>query len=123
VTATPTFNGLPVLAQPCWPPVGSGALELADADRLATLFKAVADPTRLRLLSLVTARQAKEACVCELVEPVGLSQGTVSHHLKILVEAGILTREQRGKWAYYAVVQERLDALAAALTGAEADSA
>jgi ArsR family transcriptional regulator len=120
VTATPTFNGLPVLTQqPCCPPVVSGTLEPADADRLAKLFKAVADPTRLRLLSLVTARQDKEACVCELIEPVGLSQGTVSHHLKILVDAGILTREQRGKWAYYAVAQERLDALAAALTGSE----
>lgn len=119
VTATPTFNSLPVLTQPCCPPVVSGALESADADRLAKLFKAVADPTRLRLLSLVTARPDKEACVCELIEPVGLSQGTVSHHLRVLVDAGILTREQRGKWAYYAVVQERLNALAAALTGSE----
>jgi ArsR family transcriptional regulator, arsenate/arsenite/antimonite-responsive transcriptional repressor len=121
VTATPTFNGLPDLTQPCCPPIMSGTLEPSDAELLARLFKAVADPTRLRLLSLVTARPDKEACVCELIEPVGLSQGTVSHHLKVLVDAGILTRDQRGKWAYYAVVEERLDALAVALTGSEPD--
>jgi len=66
----------------------------------------------LRLISLVAAHQNAEACVCELTDPVGLSQPTVSHHLKILVDAGILTREQRGKWAYYRLLPEILNTLA-----------
>jgi ArsR family transcriptional regulator, arsenate/arsenite/antimonite-responsive transcriptional repressor len=87
---------------------------------LATGFKALADPTRLRLISLVAAAHANaEARVCELTDPVGLSQPTVSHHLKILVDAGILTREQRGKWAYYRLVPGALDALAALITSPE----
>lgn len=114
---TSTRTDVPVLTQPCCPPVVAGVLAPDDAERLARLFKAVADPTRLRLLSLVAARDDKEACACELIDPVGLTQGTVSHHLKILVDAGILTREQRGKWAFYAVVPESLNALAGALTG------
>ena len=83
-----------------------------EADQLARTLKALADPTRLRLLSMVAAHQSGEACVCELIEPVGLSQGTVSHHMKVLVDAGFLTREQRGKWAYYAVVPGALEAIA-----------
>jgi ArsR family transcriptional regulator len=79
-------------------------------------MKALADPTRLRLVSMVAAHQDGEACVCELTEPLGLTQPTISHHLKILVDAGIFTRTQRGRWAYYAIAQERLNALAAALT-------
>ena len=74
------------------------------------------DPTRLRLISLVAAHEDAEACVCELTEPVGLSQPTVSHHLKILVDAGILTRDQRGIWAYYRLVPGSLNALAALIT-------
>jgi ArsR family transcriptional regulator len=84
----------------------------AEAETLAAGFKALADPTRLRLISLVAAHEDAEACVCELTDPVGLSQPTVSHHLKILVDAGILTREQRGKWAYYQLVPETLNAVA-----------
>ncbi len=80
---------------------------------MAIGFKALADPARLRLISLVAAHADAEACVCELTDPVGLSQQTVSHHLKILVDAGILTREQRGKWANYRLVPGALDALAA----------
>lgn len=82
-----------------------------DADRLAVSLKAVADPTRLRLLSLLAARPDGEACVCEMTDPVALTQGTVSHHLKILVDAGLLTREQRGKWAFYRLVPDALTAL------------
>jgi ArsR family transcriptional regulator len=104
------------LADPtCCAPVMNGVLAQADAERLAQLLKAVADPTRLRLLSIVAAQDGAEACVCELTEPVGLTQGTVSHHLRVLVEAGILTREQRGRWAFYTVVDDALNSLAAAL--------
>jgi ArsR family transcriptional regulator len=83
-----------------------------EAATLAAGFKALSDPARLRLISLVAAHADQEACVCDLTEPVGLSQPTVSHHLKLLVEAGILTREQRGKWAYYKLVPDTLDTLA-----------
>jgi ArsR family transcriptional regulator, arsenate/arsenite/antimonite-responsive transcriptional repressor len=96
----------------CCSPVTSGILTRTEADQLARTLKALADTTRLRLLSIVASHENGEACVCELIDPVGLSQGTVSHHMKILVEAGFLTREQRGKWAYYAVVPEALAALA-----------
>jgi ArsR family transcriptional regulator len=96
----------------CCSPVTSDILTHAEADQLARTLKALADTTRLRLLSMVAAHENGEACVCELIDPVGLSQGTVSHHMKILVAAGFLTREQRGKWAYYAVVPEALASLA-----------
>jgi ArsR family transcriptional regulator len=91
-------------------------IQLAEAETLAERFKALGDPTRLRLISLVAAHEDAEACVCELTEPVGLSQPTVSHHLKILVEAGVLNREQRGKWAYYRLVPETLNVLAELIT-------
>ena len=96
----------------CCSPVTSGILTHTEADQLGRTLKALADTTRLRLLSIVASHENGEACVCELIDPVGLSQGTVSHHLKILVEAGFLTREQRGKWAYYTVVPEALASLA-----------
>ena len=95
--------------------VTSGAMDAASADRLARAFKALADPTRVRLLSIIAAQPGCEACVCDLTSPVGLSQPTVSHHMKQLMDAGLVTREQRGKWAYYAVVPETLSALSAAL--------
>ena len=79
---------------------------------MATGFKALADPTRLRLISLVAAHADAETCVCELTDPVGLSQPTVSHHLKILVDAGLLTRTKRGTWSYYALVPGALPMLA-----------
>ncbi len=88
----------------------------AEAETLATSLKAVADPVRLRLISLVAAHADAEACVCDLTDPVGLSQPTVSHHLKVLVDAGILTREQRGRWAYYRLVPETLSTIARLLT-------
>ena len=96
----------------CCAPVTTGVLTVGEADQLAHVLKGLADPTRLRLLSIVAAHDSGEACVCELIDPLGLTQGTVSHHLKILVEAGFLTREQRGKWAYYAVVPGALESLA-----------
>ena len=97
-------------------------IQPAEAETLAEGFKALGDPTRLRLISLVASHQDAEACVCELTDPVGLSQPTVSHHLKILVDTGILTREQRGKWAYYRLVPEVLNVLAALITTPTAQS-
>jgi ArsR family transcriptional regulator len=79
-----------------------------EAERQATLLKAVADPARLQLLSIVRASESGEACVCDMADAVGLSQPTVSHHLKVLVEAGVLTRERRGTWAWYTLVPEQL---------------
>ncbi len=82
-----------------------------DALVLAARFKAIGEPTRLRLLSLVASHENAEACVCDLTAPVGLSQGTVSHHLKVLVDAGLLTRSKRGTWSFYALVPGALDSL------------
>ncbi|WP_437583421.1 ArsR/SmtB family transcription factor [Paramicrobacterium sp. CJ85] len=83
-----------------------------DAERLARQLKALADPTRLKLLSIVAASEAAEACVCDLTDPVGLSQPTVSHHLRVLTEAGFLTRTKRGTWSYYRLVREALEGTA-----------
>lgn len=103
----------------CCSPVTGSALSVADAERLATMFKALGDPTRVRLLSLIAAHDGAEACICDLTDPVGLSQPTVSHHMRQLVDAGLVTRDQRGKWAYFRVVDSTLDALSQALrTGA-----
>ena len=92
-------------------PLLQGPLAAEDAETLARALKVLADPARLRLLSLIHAQPEGEACVCHLTEPVGLSQPTVSHHLKVLVQAGLLEREQRGSWAYFRVVPEPLAAL------------
>lgn len=100
----------------CCNPMTDGVLEPEHAERLARLFKALGDPTRVRLVSLIAAHPGGEACVCDLTAPVGLSQGTVSHHLKLLVDAGLITREQRGRWSYYRVLDSTLDALAGTLT-------
>ena len=100
----------------CCSPITGQVLDAAAAGRLANVLKALAEPTRLRLMSLIAAHDDAEACVCDLTDPVGLSQPTVSHHLKILVDAGLLDREQRGKWAYYRLVPGALDALAAMLS-------
>ncbi len=89
------------------------AMDSTQAEATAALLKAVADPVRLRLLSLIRASKGQEACVCDLTPAVGLSQPTVSHHLKVLTEAGLLTRERRGTWAWFRVVPSRLDDLAA----------
>ena len=102
----------------CCQPVTAGVLDESDADDLAAAFKALADPARLRLLSLVAASESGEACACDLVGPVGRSQPTVSHHLAMLVEAGLLTRDKRGRWAWYRVVPERLAALQSVLAPA-----
>ena len=102
-------------AIPCCPPVLHTTLEKRDAEELASTLKALADPVRLRVLSFIASQPTGEACVCHVTEPVGLSQPTVSHHLKVLHGAGILEREKRGAWVYYRVVRERLEAVRAAL--------
>lgn len=95
-----------------------GALSTDQAETMARVFKALSDPTRVRLLSLIAAGDGGEACICDLTEPVGLSQPTVSHHMSKLVSAGLATREQRGKWAYYRVVPEMLELSARGLYSA-----
>lgn len=99
----------------CCTPLTEGVLDERQADELAGVFKVLADPARLRLLSMVASAPAGETCACDLVGPVGRSQPTVSHHLSLLVEAGLLSREKRGRWAWYRVVPERLDGVRDAL--------
>jgi ArsR family transcriptional regulator, arsenate/arsenite/antimonite-responsive transcriptional repressor len=93
------------------PPLLQEPLAPSDAEQLAGALKAIADPARLRLLSLIQSQPSHEACVCHLTEPLGLSQPTVSHHLKVLLQAGLVEREQRGSWAYFRVREEPLAAL------------
>ena len=102
-------------ATACCAPVLTGRLEAPEAAELATLFRALGDPGRLRLLSFLAAQPGGEACVCNLTEPLGLSQPTVSHHLKVLTEAGLLERERRATWIYYRLRLERLQQLCDAL--------
>lgn len=92
-------------------PLSEEPLGAVEAEQLAAALKVIADPARLRLLSLIQAQIGGEACACNLQEPLGLSQPTVSHHLKLLLDAGLLEREQRGRWAYFRVVPDQLRAL------------
>ena len=104
------------LVDACCAPLLREPLTPGQAADLARMLKALADPTRLRLVSMVAAHEGGEACVCDLTEPLGLTQPTVSHHLKILVDAGIFTRDKRGVWAYYALVPATLEALSSVLS-------
>jgi ArsR family transcriptional regulator len=98
----------------CCAPLAEEPLDKHQAAQLAEWFRVLGDPTRLRLLSIIASMG--EACAaCDLVEPIGVSQPTVSHHLKVLHEAGLVEREKRGRWVYYRVVLERLAALSNAL--------
>ena len=101
----------------CCAPVMTSALAEDEAESLAGAFKVLADPVRLRLLSLIANAPDGEACSCDLVDLLGRSQPTVSHHLSVLTDAGLLTREQRGKWAWFRVVPARLSILRDALAG------
>lgn len=119
--AATTRRALPLLTQDavaCCPPLSSAPLSEADAEVLAGRLKALADPARLRLMSLVLASDAGEGCICDLTDPLGLSQPTVSHHMRVLVDAGLLEREKRGRWAYFRPVPGAMDALAAVLAAA-----
>ncbi|HKJ57487.1 MAG TPA: metalloregulator ArsR/SmtB family transcription factor [Nitriliruptoraceae bacterium] len=99
----------------CQPLQAERALDADDAATLAAAFKALSDPVRLQLVSLVASAAAGEACACDLPQAVDRSQSTVSHHLSILVEAGILHREQRGRWAWFTLDADMLGQLSAAL--------
>ena len=101
------------------PPLLAGPLDAAEAASLAGALKVLAEPARLRLLSLIQSQPSGEACVCHLTEPLGLTQPTVSHHLKVLLEAGLVERERRGSWAYFRVVPGPLEALRDVLGGAD----
>ena len=96
----------------CCTPIGSG-LDQREAEELGSILKTLADPARLRILSIMAS--ADELCGCDLEEPLGLSQPTVSHHLKQLREAGLVASERRGKWIYHRLVPERFDEIRAAL--------
>lgn len=106
----------PAVDASCCAPSAKPTLSADEAQQSALVFKALADPNRLRLLSIVKAGASGEACVCDLTEPLGLGQPTVSHHLKILVEAGLLNREKRGTWAYYSLVPGALEKAAGLLS-------
>jgi ArsR family transcriptional regulator len=114
-----TTSLLPVVdVTACCAPLTRRTLPAENAEGLARSLKALADPTRLRLISIVAASAGQEACACDLTVPVGLSQPTVSHHLKVLTDAGFLTRTQRGTWAYFSLVPGALDSVARLLVSA-----
>lgn len=104
----------PVTDPPCYPSVVEAPLSEVDAEALARLHSALADPVRLRLISLIAA--AGELCSCDLLEPLGKSQPTVSHHTKILAEAGLISGDKRGRWVYWSVTESRADFVRLALT-------
>src|ERR1043165_7758000 len=113
-----TYVGVAVAEKmmPNLSPLTGEPMERADPERLAGVLKALADPARLRLLSLIQSSPDGEACVCDLTAPLGLSQPTVSHHLRILTESGLLEREKRGVWAYYRLVPSAIATIADLLT-------
>jgi ArsR family transcriptional regulator, arsenate/arsenite/antimonite-responsive transcriptional repressor len=96
---------------PCCPPLLSGKLTPEEAIQLAAVFRVLGEPVRLQMLSLIAAQSNQEVCACELVESMGLSQPTISHHLKVMYAAGLLEKERRGTWIYYRIVQNRLVAV------------
>ena len=97
----------------CCAPLSAPALSDEQATATAELFKALGDPARVRLVNLLAANGGEAACMCDLIAPVGLAQPTVSHHMRKLVEAGLVDREQRGKWAYFSLKREAVETLAA----------
>ena len=107
----------PVQTVACCSPLVQEPMSAQQAEQVAPLLKALADPVRLRLLSLVAARAGEEACVCDLNDAFDLSQPTISHHLKVLHEAGLLDRSKRGVWVYYAVRREALADLGSLIGG------
>ena len=95
----------------CCAPLGAPTLSDEEAEATAELFKALGDPARVRLVNLLATAE-EPVCMCELIEPLGLAQPTVSHHAKKLVEAGLVEREQRGKWAYFSLKRDAVEKLA-----------
>lgn len=113
----PVVDACPIDAVSCCAPLSTAPLDADDAVGLATVLKAIADPARLRVISMLAA--SGEACVCDLTEPLGLSQPTVSHHLKTLTDAGLVRREKRGVWAYFSLVPGALDGVGRLLSTAD----
>jgi len=109
------LDAAPATAVACCAPLVAEPLAPEEAVALAGVLKALADPARLRIVSMLAAHENGEACVCDLTEPLGLSQPTVSHHMKTLVEAGLVRREKRGVWAYFSLVPGALDGVARVL--------
>src|SRR5712671_2891609 len=103
----------PVETAACCSPLSAQPLSMEQAEQVAPLLKALADPVRLRLLSLVASHEGGEACICDLNEAFDLSQPTISHHMKVLHEAGLVDRDKRGVWVYYRVRPQALSSLAA----------
>ena len=95
----------------CCVPLSAPVLSLQDAVRTAELFKALGDPARVRIVNLLAQSSEEQVCVCDLVEPLGLSQPTVSHHMKKLLDVGLVDREQRGKWAYFTLNRAAIERL------------
>jgi ArsR family transcriptional regulator len=108
-----TLTLTPAQAVACCPPLSREPLSREAAERIAAQFKALADPVRLRLMSLVASHEGGEACVCDLTDAFELSQPTISHHMKVLHEAGLVERDKRGVWVYYRASTAALSALAA----------
>jgi ArsR family transcriptional regulator len=106
-----------IATEACCAPLLAAPLDIDGADELASMFKALADPVRLRLLSLIAASPGGCACSCDLEEPVGKSQPTVSHHLSVLADAGLITKAKQGRWVFCSIVPERLAVIRDALAG------
>jgi ArsR family transcriptional regulator len=104
MTATETIQ--------CCAPLGADVLSDEEAEATAALFKALADPARVRIVNMLATSGGGPVCVCHMIEPLGLSQPTVSHHMKRLLDAGLVEREQRGKWAYFSLEPEAVEKLA-----------
>lgn len=101
---------------------GVSRLDIAQADELAGRLGALADPVRLQMLSIIASASGGEVCACDFVGPIGKSQPTVSHHLKVLAEAGLVTGDKRGRWVWYALATGGIDAVVDALSGVVAES-
>jgi ArsR family transcriptional regulator len=120
VSKSSTLTLTPVQTVACCSPLTREPMSQDAADRIAPLLKALADPVRLRLMSLVASHEGGEACVCDLNEAFDLSQPTISHHLKVLHESGLLDREKRGVWVYYRASTAALSGLATLIGTASA---
>lgn len=96
----------------CCRPLGAVSLSDEEAEATASLFRAIADPARVKIVNLLAGAEGEAVCACEFEPALALSQPTVSHHLKKLVDAGLLEREQRGKWAYFSLKREAVEKLA-----------
>ena len=106
----------PILFTNCCSSIFSQAIAPEQAQKIAAIFKVLGEPARLQLLSFIASQPKREACGCDLIEPLGLSQPTVSHHLKVLYQAGLLNKERRGNWIYYLIDKEQIAMLQTVLT-------